>query len=82
MIGWIFFGLFVGALAKLVMPGKEPGGFVVTIVIGIVGSVVGGYLGRALGLYGAGQLAGFWMSLVGAVLLLVVYRMVSQNKKR
>ena len=76
ILGWIVFGLIVGALAKLVMPGRDPGGVVVTIILGIVGAVVGGFLGRALGMYGPGDPAGFIMSLVGAILLLAVYRMM------
>ena len=69
------FGLFVGALAKLIMPGKDPGGIIVTMLLGIAGSLVAGYLGRALGWYQAGQGAGLIMSVVGAILLLVVYRL-------
>jgi uncharacterized membrane protein YeaQ/YmgE (transglycosylase-associated protein family) len=76
ILGWIVFGLIVGVLAKLVMPGKDPGGMVVTIMLGIVGAIVGGFVGRALGLYGPGEPAGFIMSTIGAVLLLAVYRLV------
>jgi uncharacterized membrane protein YeaQ/YmgE (transglycosylase-associated protein family) len=75
LIGWIFFGLIVGALAKLVMPGRDPGGIIVTMLIGIAGAVIGGFVGRALGWYGPQDSAGFLMSLVGAILLLAVYRM-------
>ena len=75
ILGWIVFGLIVGALAKLVMPGKDPGGFIVTALLGIVGAVVGGFLGRALGLYGPNDPAGFVMAMIGAVLLLALYRM-------
>jgi uncharacterized membrane protein YeaQ/YmgE (transglycosylase-associated protein family) len=74
ILGWIVFGLIVGALAKLVMPGKDPGGFVVTALLGIVGALVGGFVGRALGLYGPNDPAGFVMALIGAILLLVLYR--------
>jgi len=69
-------GLLAGAVAKLLMPGRDPGGILITILLGIAGSVVGGYLGRALGLYREGQAAGFLMSVLGAILLLVVYRMI------
>src|SRR4030095_2239606 len=65
ILGWIVFGLIVGALAKLVMPGRDPGGIIVTIVLGIVGAVLGGWLGRAVGLYGPGEPAGFIMALMG-----------------
>lgn len=71
----IVIGFFVGLLAKFIMPGRDPGGFVVTILLGIAGAIVATLLGRALGWYAAGQSAGFIGSLVGAILLLVVYRM-------
>jgi uncharacterized membrane protein YeaQ/YmgE (transglycosylase-associated protein family) len=74
ILGWIVFGLIVGVIAKLLMPGRDPGGFIVTILLGIVGAVVGGWIGRALGLYGPGEPAGFIMAVVGAILLLVIYR--------
>ena len=74
ILGWIIFGLVVGALAKLVMPGKDPGGFIVTTLLGIVGAVVGGFLGRLLGLYKEGEPAGFVGAFVGAVLVLWIYR--------
>lgn len=76
ILGWILFGLIVGALAKLVMPGRDPGGIIVTMLLGIAGAVLGGFVGRALGLYGPGEAAGFIMSFIGAVLLLWIYRMV------
>jgi uncharacterized membrane protein YeaQ/YmgE (transglycosylase-associated protein family) len=75
VIGWIVFGLIVGLVAKLVMPGRDPGGLIVTMLLGIVGALVGGFLGRALGLYGPGDPAGFVMSVVGAIVLLAIYRM-------
>ena len=74
ILGWILFGLIVGAVAKLLMPGNDPGGIIVTMLLGIVGAVVGGWLGRALGFYGPNDPAGFLMSLVGAVALLAMYR--------
>jgi len=80
LIGWIIFGLVVGAIAKLLMPGKDPGGFIVTILLGIVGAVLAGYLGRALGFYGPDDPAGFIMSLIGAVILLAGYRMMVGRK--
>jgi uncharacterized membrane protein YeaQ/YmgE (transglycosylase-associated protein family) len=82
VIGWIIFGLIVGAIAKLLMPGKDPGGFVVTILLGIVGALLGGFLGRALGWYREGEAAGFLMSLVGAVVLLAIYRMAIGRRAR
>jgi uncharacterized membrane protein YeaQ/YmgE (transglycosylase-associated protein family) len=80
MLGWIVFGVIVGAVAKLLMPGKDPGGMIVTMLLGIVGAVVGGYLGRALGFYREGDPAGFLMSLVGAVALLAIYRMMAGRR--
>jgi uncharacterized membrane protein YeaQ/YmgE (transglycosylase-associated protein family) len=67
-------GLVAGALAKWIMPGKDPGGIIVTMLLGIAGSLVAGFLGRALGLYQPGQGAGLIMSVVGAILLLAIYR--------
>jgi uncharacterized membrane protein YeaQ/YmgE (transglycosylase-associated protein family) len=82
VIGWIIFGLIVGALAKLLMPGKDPGGIIVTMLLGIAGALLGGYVGRALGWYGPEDGAGFLMSLLGAVLLLFLYRMMVGRRAR
>jgi uncharacterized membrane protein YeaQ/YmgE (transglycosylase-associated protein family) len=79
VLGWILFGLIVGIVAKLLMPGRDPGGIIVTMLLGIIGAVVGGYLGRALGFYGPGEPAGFLMSLVGAIALLAVYRLAARR---
>ena len=76
ILGWILFGLIAGVIAKLIMPGKDPGGFIVTILIGIAGAFLGGFLGRAMGLYGEGEGAGMLMSIAGAILLLAIYRVV------
>ena len=73
-LGWIFFGLIVGIIAKLVMPGRDPGGIIVTMLLGIAGAIVGGYIGQAAGLYREGDAAGIIMSVAGAVILLFVYR--------
>jgi uncharacterized membrane protein YeaQ/YmgE (transglycosylase-associated protein family) len=75
----LIIGLVIGVVAKLLMPGKDPGGVIVTILLGIAGSFVGTYLGRALGLYGEGSVAGFVMSVVGAMLLLLIYRLVRRS---
>jgi len=77
MIGWILFGLIVGALAKLVMPGRDPGGIIITTLLGIAGAVLGGVLGRSLGWYGPTDSAGFIMALIGSVFLLWIYRRLS-----
>ncbi|CAN5628962.1 GlsB/YeaQ/YmgE family stress response membrane protein [soil metagenome] len=84
MVGFIWMlliGLVVGAIAKLIMPGKDPGGIIVTILIGIVGALVAGFLGRALGWYSEGDPVGFIASVIGAILLLLVYRMVVGNRR-
>jgi uncharacterized membrane protein YeaQ/YmgE (transglycosylase-associated protein family) len=76
----LIIGLIIGAVAKLLMPGKDPGGFIVTILLGIAGSFVATFLGRAVGLYGEGSSAGFIMSVIGAMLLLFIYRLVMKNR--
>jgi uncharacterized membrane protein YeaQ/YmgE (transglycosylase-associated protein family) len=76
VLGWIVFGLIVGVVAKLLMPGRDPGGFIITILLGIVGAMLGGWLGRALGWYGPTDSAGFLMSVVGAIIILAIYHMV------
>ncbi|HEY3044240.1 MAG TPA: GlsB/YeaQ/YmgE family stress response membrane protein [Vicinamibacterales bacterium] len=76
IVGWIVFGLIVGLIAKLIMPGRDPGGIIVTMLLGIVGAVLGGFLGRALGFYGPQQAAGWLMSIVGAIVVLMIYRML------
>ena len=76
LLGWILFGAIVGAIAKLLMPGRDPGGIIVTILLGIAGAMIGGFVGRALGWYGPNDGAGFFMSLLGAILLLWIYRMM------
>jgi uncharacterized membrane protein YeaQ/YmgE (transglycosylase-associated protein family) len=79
---WIVFGLVVGIVAKLIMPGTDPGGIIVTIILGIVGAMLGGWLGRVLGLYREGEPAGFIMAVVGAIVLLGLYRLVMPNRTR
>jgi uncharacterized membrane protein YeaQ/YmgE (transglycosylase-associated protein family) len=73
-------GLVVGAVAKLIMPGKGPGGWIITILLGLAGSLVASYLGRLVGWYKEGQSAGFIMSVLGAILLLFVYRLIIGQK--
>lgn len=79
---WILFGLVVGIVAKLIMPGRDPGGLFLTIVLGVVGALLGGWLGRAMGLYHAGEPAGFLMAVVGAVIVLAVYRLAIPGRTR
>lgn len=79
VIGWIVFGGLVGLVAKLLMPGRDPGGFIVTIVLGIVGALCGGFIGRALGIYRDNDPVGFVMAVIGSVVLLVIYRFVARR---
>jgi uncharacterized membrane protein YeaQ/YmgE (transglycosylase-associated protein family) len=76
VLSWIVFGFIVGAVAKLLTPGRDPGGFTVTILLGIAGSLVGGYIGQVLGWSGRSQGAGFLMSIVGAIILLAIFHLV------
>ena len=80
VLGWILFGLVVGIVAKLLMPGRDPGGIIITMLLGIVGAVLGGFLGRSMGLYQEGEAAGFLMSLIGAVVVLFLYRAMTRRR--
>jgi uncharacterized membrane protein YeaQ/YmgE (transglycosylase-associated protein family) len=80
ILSWIVFGLVVGIIAKLLMPGRDPGGFIVTILLGIAGALLGGFVGKAMGFYGPNQSAGWLMSILGAVVLLLLYRMVARRR--
>jgi len=80
IIWTIIIGLVVGIVAKFLMPGRDPGGFVITAVIGIVGSIIATYLGQALGFYRPGQSAGFIAAVLGSIILLFLYRMVIGRK--
>jgi len=75
ILGWIVFGLIVGVVGKFLMPGRDPGGFVVTIILGIAGALLGGFLGRVSGLYGDRDPVGFIMAVIGSIVLLALYRM-------
>ena len=79
MIWTIFIGLIVGAIAKLLMPGKDPGGFIITILIGIAGALTAKFLGNQFGFYAPGEPAGFVGSVIGAMLLLAIYRVVKRK---
>ena len=77
-MGWLWValvGLVIGVVAKFLMPGKDPGGIIITMLLGIAGSVVATWLGRVLGMYSEGQSAGFIMSVIGAIILLAIYHM-------
>jgi uncharacterized membrane protein YeaQ/YmgE (transglycosylase-associated protein family) len=81
IIAWILFGLIVGVIAKLLMPGRDPGGFIVTMLLGVAGALLGGFIGRAMGLYGPNEGAGWIVSILGAIILLVLYRMVARPRQ-
>ena len=80
ILGWILFGLVVGIIAKFIMPGRDPGGIIMTIILGIVGALIGGYVGQALHLYGPGEPAGFVGATLGAILVLFIYRMATRKR--
>lgn len=80
IIGSIIIGLITGVVAKLLHPGKDPGGFVISILLGLAGSLLAGWLGKLLGWYSEGETAGFIFSVVGAIILLAGYRMLAKNK--
>ena len=78
----VFIGLIVGALAKLLVPGKDPGNWIITILLGIAGAFIGTVIGRALNLYQEGEAAGFLMSVIGAMILLVLYRLMFKGSPK
>ena len=80
ILTWILFGLVVGIIAKLLMPGRDPGGFIVTILLGIAGALLGGFIGKAIGFYGPNEGAGWIISILGAIVLLVLYRMMVRRR--
>ena len=79
VIWMLVIGLIVGGLAKLIMPGRDPGGIFVTMMLGVAGAMVAGLIGRLIGLYAQGEGAGFIMSTLGAILLLAIYRLATRR---
>jgi uncharacterized membrane protein YeaQ/YmgE (transglycosylase-associated protein family) len=75
----LIIGLIIGAVAKLLMPGKDPGGFIITMLLGVAGSLVATYLGQAIGWYRPGDAAGFIASVIGAMILLFIYRLFAKR---
>jgi uncharacterized membrane protein YeaQ/YmgE (transglycosylase-associated protein family) len=76
----LIIGLIVGAIAKLLTPGKDPGGCIITILLGVAGAFVAGYVGRLVGWYQPGEPAGFIASIIGAIILLLIYRMIAKKR--
>ncbi len=80
IIGWIIIGLIAGALAKLIMPGDDPGGFIITIILGVAGALVGGFLAGLIGIGGGGFIWTIIIATIGAIILLAIYRAVAGNR--
>jgi uncharacterized membrane protein YeaQ/YmgE (transglycosylase-associated protein family) len=80
IIGWIIIGLIAGALAKFVMPGDDPGGFIITILLGIAGAIVGGFLASLIGIGGGGTIWTIIIATIGAIILLAIYRAVAGGR--
>ena len=80
ILGWIVIGLLAGGIAKLLMPGRDPGGCIITILLGIAGALLAGFLGRAVGWYNENEGAGFIAAIVGAFLILFLYRLIMRNR--
>ena len=79
-LGWIVIGLVAGVIAKLIMPGKDPGGCIVTMLLGVAGALLAGFIGNAIGWYRQGEGAGFIAAIVGAILILFIYRMAVRRR--
>jgi uncharacterized membrane protein YeaQ/YmgE (transglycosylase-associated protein family) len=80
ILGWIVVGLLAGGIAKLLMPGKDPGGCVITILLGIAGALLAGFIGKSVGWYDQNEAAGFIAAIVGAFLILLIYRLVLRRR--
>jgi uncharacterized membrane protein YeaQ/YmgE (transglycosylase-associated protein family) len=82
LIVFLIFGLIVGAIARLIMPGREPGGWIISLVLGVAGSYLGGFIGRAIGLYDpARPTGGFFMSILGAIILVAIYHALASRRR-
>lgn len=80
IVGWIVIGGIAGAIAKLIMPGRDPGGCIITVLLGIGGALLAAWLGHAIGWYGTGERAGFVAAIVGAFIILLIYRLVAARR--
>ena len=80
VIGWIVIGLLAGGIAKLLMPGRDPGGCIITILLGIAGALLAGFIGKSIGWYEPGEAAGFLAAIVGAFLILFIYRLIMRRR--
>jgi uncharacterized membrane protein YeaQ/YmgE (transglycosylase-associated protein family) len=80
ILGWILIGLVAGAIAKLLMPGKDPGGCIITMLLGIAGALLAGFIGKSIGWYEDGEAAGFIAAIVGALIILLVYRLIMRRR--
>ncbi len=80
-LGWIVIGALAGIIAKAIVPGKDPGGCIVTILLGVAGALLAGFLGNALGWYRPGQGAGFIAAIIGAIIILFVYRLIAGRRR-
>ena len=80
ILGWIVIGFLAGGIAKLLMPGKDPGGCLITILLGVAGALLAGFIGKSIGWYNEGEAAGFLAAIVGAFIILFLYRMIMRRR--
>ena len=80
IIGWIVIGLLAGGIAKLLMPGKDPGGCIITVLLGVAGALLAGFIGKSVGWYDQNEAAGFIAAIIGAFILLFIYRLIARRR--
>jgi uncharacterized membrane protein YeaQ/YmgE (transglycosylase-associated protein family) len=81
ILGWIVIGFLAGGIAKLLMPGKDPGGCLITILLGIAGALLAGFIGKSIGWYNENEAAGFLAAIVGAFIILFLYRIIVRRRR-